>query len=300
MKINWFKVFLFVSLFFLLITLYKAKYLVVPEIYNISFLFYSLVFLFVGFMLDAASWTNLLRQWGYSVDNKRGITSSGISIFGKYIPGKVWVIIGRAEYIAKELGYSRRTLSNLSLTTQLLSLWVGLLFGIVGLISVNKFDIYGLLAFALFVILSLFIYTPVFHNLVKKILFIITRKDFELPRLSIIKIIKVLPWFIGIWGAWTLSFYFLSSALMIETASYKIAWGFSIAASLGVLAIIAPGGLGVREGVLTAYLVFAGIEITEATTIAITSRLWFLSGEFFIFFVAVLLQYFPGLSYDKK
>jgi uncharacterized membrane protein YbhN (UPF0104 family) len=61
--------------------------------------------------------------------------------------------------------------------------------------------------------------------------------------------------------------------------------GFPLAASLGVLALVAPGGLGVREGVIVAYLGLAGIPAMEATTISIASRLWFLGGEL-IFFAA--------------
>jgi len=54
------------------------------------------------------------------------------------------------------------------------------------------------------------------------------------------------------------------------------------------MAFIAPGGLGVREGVMVGYLTLAGLPIAEAVTIAGASRLWFLVGEAFIFTVGWL------------
>ncbi len=60
--------------------------------------------------------------------------------------------------------------------------------------------------------------------------------------------------------------------------------------SFGVLAIILPGGLGVREGIIVAYLTLAGLDVETATTISFMNRLWFISGEVFIFLLSSILR----------
>ncbi len=63
---------------------------------------------------------------------------------------------------------------------------------------------------------------------------------------------------------------------------------FPLSGTLGILAGFAPGGIGVREGLMVSCLVLAGFEITEAATISIASRLWFLIGESFIFAIGLI------------
>jgi len=65
------------------------------------------------------------------------------------------------------------------------------------------------------------------------------------------------------------------------------------------MALIAPGGLGAREGVMIGYLIFAGIPAIEATTIAVVSRLWFLLGEIFIFILGWSLHKTSNRALDK-
>jgi uncharacterized membrane protein YbhN (UPF0104 family) len=75
-----------------------------------------------------------------------------------------------------------------------------------------------------------------------------------------------------------------------EPLPFPIAFAFGLAGSIGIMAVFAPGGLGVREGILTGFLTLAGVDLPVATTIAVTSRLWFLAGELFIFLLAVVLR----------
>jgi uncharacterized membrane protein YbhN (UPF0104 family) len=290
MKLNWFKIFFYLSLFFLAIALAKADYLSIPHISNPYLLVLSMVLLFLGFIFDGVSWGMVLKKWGYSVNAKSAIISSGISIFGKYIPGKFWVILGRAEYIVKKFNHPRKAISSLSLNTQLIFLWVGILFGTIGIVTSNILDKYNFLAVILFIILSIAIFTPVLYNSINKTVLLLTNKGFRIPQLDPQKTVSVLPWFVLIWGFWSLSFYFLCGALLDEQASFSAFWTFGLAASIGMVVLFAPGGLGIREGIISAYLIIIGISTKDAATIAVASRLWFLSGEVFIFLLATLLK----------
>jgi uncharacterized membrane protein YbhN (UPF0104 family) len=55
--------------------------------------------------------------------------------------------------------------------------------------------------------------------------------------------------------------------------------GFALAYISGLVAVFAPGGLGVREGVLAALLPRAGAESVSAEALAVATRLWTTTAE---------------------
>jgi uncharacterized membrane protein YbhN (UPF0104 family) len=63
-----------------------------------------------------------------------------------------------------------------------------------------------------------------------------------------------------------------------------------VAGIAGILSFIAPAGIGVREGVLTTLLANKGIPVTDAISVAVFSRLWFLGGESIIFLSALFVN----------
>ncbi len=287
---NWFRYIFYASLIFLVAALIRADYLVIPQIYHPGKLVLSLLLLFMGFILNATSWAKVLKQGGMQVSVSDGITSAGLSVFAKYIPGKIWVIMGRAEFISKRYGISRKDLGSLSFDAQFVALWAALLLGTIGMISVNSVDLYGLSVLLLFIFLSLVIFTSLFHRFIEMAFFRITKKEITFPRLSFRKTLKIIGWYLLNWGLWCVSFFFLATSLAETELPFNIAFAFGLAGSIGILAIFAPGGLGVREVILTGFLTMAGLDLPLATTIAITSRLWFLMGELFIFSAALILE----------
>jgi hypothetical protein len=174
---NWFRYIFYASLVFLVVALIRADYLVIPQIYHPGKLVLSLLLLFMGFILNATSWAKVLKQGGMQVSVSDGITSAGLSVFAKYIPGKIWVIMGRAEFISKRYGISRKDLGSLSFDAQFVALWAALLLGTIGMISVNSVDLYGLSVLLLFIFLSLVIFTSLFHRFIEMALFRITKKE---------------------------------------------------------------------------------------------------------------------------
>ena len=91
------------------------------------------------------------------------------------------------------------------------------------------------------------------------------------------------------WIIWILAFYlFLRS---IARDIYFIhSFAFPLSVCYGVIAIIFPGGIGVREGIMTGFLVLTGISVEQATTISVINRLWYITGEIFIFILAFVLK----------
>ena len=57
--------------------------------------------------------------------------------------------------------------------------------------------------------------------------------------------------------------------------------------NLGILAIIAPAGLGIREGVIIAYFALFDVPLEISSSISILTRFWFMYSEIFIFLVGL-------------
>ncbi len=65
---------------------------------------------------------------------------------------------------------------------------------------------------------------------------------------------------------------------------------FSAATTLGIVTVITPGGVGVREGALSALLVTQEFTWATATAAALAARLWFIAGETCVFLIALRVR----------
>lgn len=295
----WYKYFVYLSLLFLAVALYHADYLNVPRILSFPAILASFMFLFLGFISGAVAWKKILEKSDYHVDLSECIAGTGLSIFGKYVPGKIWIVVGRAAYIAEKSDYSLGRLSAISLNAQFIDLWIGLILGMIGLFLLGRSHLWSWLA--LFVLLGLT--AVIFSNLVRsaadRLVKIVLRKDIMIPNLTIKSTLSVMPWFALTWVFWSMGFYVFVVSLTTIDVPWSGGLGFPLAGTLGIMAFITPGGLGAREGVMVGYLTLAGIPVTEATTVAVASRLWFLAGEVFIFTLGLVANKIPRKAIYK-
>ncbi len=277
------KILVAVSFVFLVVYLFRQEEFTFPRIAHVPSFSFSLVLLFASFIIQGANWKSVLKR-EYPISWKHALASTGLSVFAKYIPGKILVIIGRSQYIRAKYDYSNEGLILRSLDTQLLVIWTGFLLSVPALIHLEKFQAWWSVLVLLFVILTIFIFTPVLHAATRKTVLLITGKKIDIPTIHFKSAIRVLPVFVLYWVVLGVSFYFLLVSLYgpVPLITGLI---FPLAATLGIVVFIAPGGLGVREGILTALLHAGGLPLPEATAVAIFSRLWFLIGEGFLFLV---------------
>jgi len=290
---KWFNIIVYISLIFLAYKLYKADYLKIPQVYNYYYLCLSLILLCIGMISNTVNWSSVLKVYGYPVSYSKGLVAVGLAIFTKYIPGKLLMILGRAEYISQEYSFPRKTTSTLSLITQLLSIWAGLTLGVLGIIILGEEKELKILVacFFFYAVLLLLIFTPLLNKITSKVAKQLGKLDFNIPVLEFKQTLKVIPYFILNWGFWCLSFYFLCISLTQNIQiPLEAGLGFALGGSVGIISIITPGGIGVREGVIASFLLVLGLESSDATTIAVTSRLWFLVGEVFIFITALYFK----------
>jgi len=120
-----FNIFLIVSFLFLFIYLVRQD-IIIPVVHNWLYLSISFICLFAGFYFSTFSWKVAMKSHGSPHNGSEALVSHGLSIFAKYIPGKIWVILGRAGYLSngkKEM----KNLSFVSFKEQVVYLWVGFL-----------------------------------------------------------------------------------------------------------------------------------------------------------------------------
>lgn len=283
MKRVWYKYLIYISLVFLVIALIKADYLKVPVIYSKYDLLFSFLLLFMGFFANAVAQQQLLAKSGYPISIYHSISMVGLTIFGKYIPGKMWMVLGKAAYIADRSNYQLVTLSVLFVRAQFIAIWCGLILGSIGLIINNAFDSLSWIGLATLMGLTLILFSQTINNAVEKLINRLKKSKITLTKLDILTTLKVLPWFLSSWFLWGVGFYWLAAGISDHAIPASTAFCFPLAGTLGILFLLAPGGVGIRESIIVGYLSLVQFNLSEAITIAAASRLWFIIGEFFIF-----------------
>lgn len=286
---TWSTIFIYVSIFFF------AFYLVRHKDLHLNFstlpanaLIISFVLLWAGFIASALSWRNALAAHGIKIPVKKAIHSHGSSVLGKYIPGKIWVILGRAFPVAGS-GSELQRVTLASLKEQLIYIFLGLLISFVPVLIVYPYGMITVILLVSLLLLGLLLFVPAVHNAGRKILKRMFKKEPDLPLISMKQALGISVYVLFYWSLWTAGFWFFLKAFATD-AMWIQAFAFPLSVCYGVMAIIFPGGLGVREGIMTGFLVLTGMSPEKAAAISLLNRLWFITGELFIFSLAFLLR----------
>lgn len=282
------KAFIYVSIIFLVIALYRADYLKIPEIRSFRSAVISFVCLFSGLLFNTLAWKVMLGKAGWQSGWSECVIGTGMSIFSKYIPGKIWLIVGRAAYIAQRHDYPLGKLSALSLNLQFLSSWVSALLGLIGIWQIRALKLWGIPLVSLIGFLSALIFSQALPKFINGIWSAISNKKRSYPEVPVSPNVLMIPWVAVNIILWSVGFYFLADSIAGADIPWTVGVGYPLAIAIGTISFITPGGLGIREGVAIAYMKTAGLTSVDAVTIAAASRLWFLMGEAFIFGVGLL------------
>lgn len=282
-----FNILLLLSFIFLFIYLVRQEY-IIPEVLNPGALVWSFVLLFAGFFASTFSWKVALRSHKIKHNMRETLVSHGLSIFAKYIPGKVWVILGRASYLSDDkTGMKNR--SFISFMEQAIYLWAGFLISSVPTIIFYRFHWISFLVLAITTGLTLFLFVEPIHKFTIGLFQRIFKKELDVPLVRLRQSLPMIGAVSLIWVAWTAGFYLFMMAFSPEITPVMM-FAFPLSVCFGLIAIILPAGLGLREGIIIGYLTLAGLDVETATTISFVNRLWFISGEVFIFLLALTFR----------
>jgi len=197
-----------------------------------------------------------------------------ISNLGRYVPGKIWNILG-LYYLAGEYNINKKQTTLAILVNEVAYKGSALLIGIFYFIFSSSFKQY----FPFMIFSLIFLLIIIHPKVIDKVLNFIL-KLFKKPPINVhfnyITILIFFILYIGVWMIYSLAFYvFVNSITQLESVS--IIHFFTILPLcwvVGYIMIFAPGGIGVREGMLIVILSeFLPSEV--ALVIALSQRIWF-------------------------
>ena len=260
-----------------------------------SMLFYFLYKISLAFLWHYITWLN-----NAAIDWPQAITSYLYSILGKYIPGKVFMLAARIP------GYERKGVPIRKVTICFFLENMCTLLGAAFLFLISLFffpnDLlkdYMWLTIGFVVLFFIFIHPKILNFFLRFVGKFMKKDDMEIS-FSYGKMVGLVLLFIVNWVVVGMGFYMLVYSIYPIPFSEMLYVGgvFGLSAIIGILSIFAPSGIGVREGVMIAGLLFIMPE-EYAVIISVVSRLWATVAELLLIFVAFIIQKIKGIK-EKK
>ncbi len=240
---------------------------------NYYFLIFSLFLSIGGGFLIALGWNLILRVLGGRLTHKKAIKIFFITDLAKYIPGKVWVIVGKV-YMCKEEGIPVAVTSTSVVIQPLIQVISGLLIFLLSLPFWRKTsDFVNNLYFLFFLIPIglLFLHPTIMAKPLNFVLRKFKQKPIEL-KIKYRDILLILLLWCGLWVLTGIVYYFLIiSVHPFSLSNLPVTVGiFAIA---GVSQFLTPSGIGVLEGMLT-LLLGLYFPMPVAILVALLARAW--------------------------
>lgn len=232
-------------------------------------------YIVLGIFMMIANYLCVTLSWHLGInyfDNQeklkftQSIVFVNISQLGKYIPGKLWSYVVQIYWLASK-GVPKTTILYLNIITTSLIILVSMIIGCLFLMMIPDWYHYRteiIIFISLLLILNLLLLNnnilKIFINLFSKI----TKQKISLNQLSVCRIISMQ--FIYVIGAlfWILAGYFITLGMGFNFNGVRmlfIAAAMLLGDVIGFIVLVAPGGLGVREG--TIYLILKGTGIIQ-------------------------------------
>ncbi len=252
----------------------------------------TLVFGF-SYFIQIWAWYRITSKLLISIPPLQTLESWFYSQFGKYLPGKVWLLLGRF-YFYESKGKSRKAISLALYFETVTAVYAGGMVFLIGLLFLKGELFPSAPSFKWFVLASMFPLLLSLHpRLLQKMLnsiFLRLGKEPITLSISYRDVLWILLIYTGSWWIGGAGFHlFVCSIHPIDPGHLMFLSGALAGSStLGLVALFAPAGLGVREGALV-YLLSFLMPGPIAVVISILSRIWMtlieigLAGMIYIF-----------------
>jgi uncharacterized membrane protein YbhN (UPF0104 family) len=241
--------------------------------------FISATLLFVlSYFIQIWAWYLITLRLRIAVSARETLESWFYSQVGKYLPGKVWLLLSRF-YFYESKGKSKKAISiALFLETVTMIVAAGLMFlgALVFFKEVRPF--YTGKQSMWLVLLFLLGFLSLHPRVLQKILnwaLVQFKKDpvslpISYPNILWILFVSIISWVVGGVG-----FYLFVDSVYPVAPQYILflTGALAISSTIGLIALFAPGGLGVREGALV-YLLSLVMAAPVAVVISILTRIW--------------------------
>lgn len=280
--VSFLKLSFYLSLIFVFFFLYELDFTIISNIVNIEFVFLSIFFILLAFLFDTILWYRLLYQNDIDINFLKAFESTSKTIFTKYIPGKIAVLISRSSVVSKSTNTPNVDVVKLAFYYQILILiagvFVGLSFVLNNLFEANLTMVIFSSVFLLLIIMlySSFVISPNFSFSTN----IISKQNIINVSLSLI-----------FWLLLSVSFYFCFLSLDSNIDSFQTLM-YPLALVIGIAVFISPGGFGIREGSLVYLLTLIDFSLEFSITVSIINRIFFLISECLFFLSSYAISYY--------
>jgi hypothetical protein len=243
----------------------------------LPFLLSTLLFI-LSYFVQVWAWYLITLRLGIALPLRETVGIWFYSQLGKYLPGKVWLLLSRF-YFYHSKGKSKKSITvALYLETVTLVMAAGLIF-LVSLFSLREIPssyrgISPPWFIPFFILAFLFLHPKVLQETINRILGLLKRDPISIS-ISYGETLWVLGVCVLSWGVGGIGFYlFVDSVFPVASKDFLFLTGaLAISSTLGLIALFAPSGLGVREGVLV-YFLSAIMPSSVAVILSILTRLW--------------------------
>jgi len=240
------------------------------------------------FLLFSKVWCILMKGFGHNIPLLYAFKIGYMANLGRYVPGKIWPVLGMA-YLAQKINIPKEVSVaswGIALVFALASSFMAALGGFLLYPDLAPVEIKGVLGSGIYVagigitvISIILVLAPNtflrFYNLLLRMF----RKPEIRFRLNTKTALQVYLGYFVCWICYGMSFWVFLHAVFLSPPiplSSGIA-SFIIAYQIGYLAFFSPGGIGVREWVLTIMLTpYLG---PAAVGISVAARVWNLATE---------------------
>lgn len=240
---------------------------------NYYFLVFSLVLSIVGAFLIALGWNLILRVLGGRLTYKKALKIFFITDLAKYIPGKVWTMVGKV-YLCKKEGIPVARTSASVVIQPLIQVVSGLLIFLLSLPFWTRTSdfVNNLYFFFPLIPLGLVLLHPaIMTKLLNFALTKLKQKPIEL-RIKYRDVLLILLLWCGLWILAGVTYYSLIIAVHPFPIS-RLPVTMGIFAIAGISQFLTPSGIGVLEGMLT-LLLSLYFPVPVAILIALLARVW--------------------------
>jgi uncharacterized membrane protein YbhN (UPF0104 family) len=251
----------------------------------------SAVLVLATYALLVESWRTLVRAWGDKLPFWEAARIWSVSNLGRYVPGKLWSI-GAMGVMAQRAGVSPVAATGSAVIGTVVNLAASLAVVCIagGDVARALFPQLGRATAALPVLGVLgLVVAPFAMPLAVAAVARMTGRAVPTVAVPPRALAVLIAANVASWIGYGLAFEWLSASLVPTLAGNHLAYVAVFASSYlaGYLALVVPGGLGVREAFLIAGL--TGLRLTDAPTatlLAVSSRLWL-----------TVLELSPGLAF---
>jgi hypothetical protein len=245
-----------------------------------------------GVVASAFIWLRILRRLGVTT-RRRWVAVYFQAQLGKYIPGSFWQYAGRVA-LARAYLVPFRPLA-VSLPVELAGSVAA-----AALVSMLLLGRWGLLGAALLVAVLHVLGGRLWSGRIARLVGGDTGQE---VRVAVSAAVSAVPFYAATWVAVGSGFWLVARAMLGVAASDFLIYvgAFTAAWLVGLFAIYAPGGLGVREALLVVIL-RGRIGTADALVIAAASRVIFTLVDIFVALIGVLIlrrSPKPG-AYDRS